>query len=64
MRYRYFLRAAITSTPRFTHVDDHFAYTVAIQGAAGENQQMYPAVRFGDCDDNLPDPATAPPAKL
>jgi hypothetical protein len=52
----------VTSASRFTYFGDHFNGTVTIQTASGEVQQVYTAVRLGDCDD-LPDLNPAPPAK-
>jgi hypothetical protein len=44
----------VTSTSRFTYSGDHFEGTVTIKTADGEVQQVYTAVRIGDCDDLPP----------
>ncbi|HXH41020.1 MAG TPA: DUF3617 family protein [Thermoanaerobaculia bacterium] len=49
-----------TSTSRFTYSGDHFNGTVTITTAGVAVQQVYTAVRIGDCD--MPDLPPAPPA--
>jgi Protein of unknown function (DUF3617) len=49
-----------SSTSRFTYSGDHFDGTVTTTLPEGEFQQVYTAVRIGDCD--LPDVPANPPA--
>jgi hypothetical protein len=51
----------VTTTARFTYSGDHYEGTVTIKSAGGEVQQVYTAVRIGDCDPS-PGLTTVPPA--
>jgi hypothetical protein len=50
-----------TTSSRFIYASDHFNGTLTVTTAAGDVQQIYTAVRLGDCDD-LSDPNVPPPA--
>ena len=50
----------VTTTSRFTYSGDHFAGSVTITSKDGEIQQVYTAVRVGECDNQ---PALTPPGQ-
>jgi len=49
----------VTSTSKFTYSGNHFDGAVTIKSDSGEVQQVWTAIRVGDCDE-FPDPASTP----